>query len=103
MLSKSLEKALNEQINFEYYSAYTYLAMAAYAEDIDFSGAANFFTIQAEEELSHAKKIYDYVNQKGGRVKLEGIEKPRFEYEGLVNIFEEGLKHEQEVTKRIYR
>ena len=51
MLSKTLEKAINEQINFEFYSAYTYLAIAAYAEDLDFSGAANFFKIQAQEEL----------------------------------------------------
>ena len=57
MLSKTLEKAINEQINFEFYSAYTYLAMAAYAEDLDFSGAANFFKIQAQEELDHARNM----------------------------------------------
>lgn len=102
MLSKNLENALNDQINFEYYSAYTYLAMAAYAEDIDFPGAANFFQVQAQEELEHAKKIYDFVFQKGGRVVLEAIEKPRVSYETLLEVFEEGLKHEQTVTKRIY-
>jgi len=102
MLSKNLEKALNDQINFEYYSAYTYLAMSAYAEDIDFPGAANFFQVQAQEELEHAKKIYDYVFQKGGRVELEAIEKPRVEYSNILEVFEEGLKHEQSVTKRIY-
>ena len=102
MLSKTLEKAINEQINFEFYSAYTYLAMAAYAEDLDFSGAANFFKIQAQEELDHARKMYDYVFQKGGRVTLGAIDRPREEYKGLLEIFEEGLKHEQEVTRRIY-
>ena len=102
MLSKSLEKAINEQINFEFYSAYTYLAMAAYAEDLDFSGAANFFKIQAQEELDHARKMYDYVFQMGGRVTLGAIDRPREEYKGLLEIFEEGLKHEQEVTRRIY-
>ena len=40
MISKNLENAINEQINFEFYSAYTYLAMSAYAEEIDFPGAA---------------------------------------------------------------
>ncbi|CAK7038052.1 MAG: Bacterial non-heme ferritin [Peptostreptococcus russellii] len=102
MLSKKLEKALNDQINFEYYSAYTYLAMAAYAEDMDFPGAANFFKVQAQEELDHAMTIYTYVFQKGGRVKLEAIEKPVSKFEGLLDVFEEGLKHEQMVTKRIY-
>lgn len=102
MISKNLENAINEQINFEFYSAYTYLAMSAYAEEIDFPGAANFFKIQAQEELDHARKMYDYLFQKGGKVVLEAIEKPKAEFDNLLNIFEEGLKHEQTVTKRIY-
>lgn len=102
MISKNLENAINEQINFEFYSAYTYLAMSAYAEEIDFPGAANFFKIQAQEELDHARKMYDYLFQKGGKVVLEAIEKPTAEFDNLLNIFEEGLKHEQTVTKRIY-
>ena len=101
MISKNLENAINEQINFEFYSAYTYLAMSAYAEEIDFPGAANFFKIQAQEELDHARKMYDYLFQKGGKVVLEAIEKPKAEFDNLLNIFEEGLKHEQTVTKRI--
>lgn len=102
MISKNLENAINEQINFEFYSAYTYLAMSSYAEEIDFPGAANFFKIQAQEELDHARKMYDYLFQKGGKVVLEAIEKPKAEFDNLLNIFEEGLKHEQTVTKRIY-
>lgn len=102
MLSKNLEKALNDQINFEYYSAYTYLAMSAYAEEMDFPGAANFFKVQAQEELDHARIIYNYVFQKGGRVELEAIKKPRVSYDNILDVFEEGLKHEQMVTKRIY-
>ena len=102
MISENLENAINEQINFEFYSAYTYLAMSAYAEEIDFPGAANFFKIQAQEELDHARKMYDYLFQKGGKVVLEAIEKPKAEFDNLLNIFEEGLKHEQTVTKRIY-
>lgn len=102
MLSENLQNALNDQINFEYYSAYTYLGMAAYAEDLDFPGVANFFKVQAQEEIDHAMTIYNYVFQKGGRVVLDAIDKPRFEYDSLLNVFEEGLKHEQVVTKRIY-
>ena len=102
MISKNLEQAINEQINFEYYSAYTYLAMSAYAEEIDFPGVANFFKIQTREELDHARKMYDYVFQKGGKVILEAIEKPRSQYDDLLTLFEEGLKHEQTVTKKIY-
>ena len=102
MLSNQLLDALNDQVNFEFYSSYTYLAMAAYAESIDLSGVANFFRVQAQEEMSHAMKFYDYIFQKGGMVKLEAIEKPKVEYNNIIEVFETGFNHEQTVTKRIY-
>ncbi|MGV3026794.1 ferritin [Clostridium thermobutyricum] len=102
MLSNQLLDALNDQVNFEFYSSYTYLAMAAYAESIDLSGVANFFRVQAQEEMSHAMKFYDYIFQKGGMVKLETIEKPKVEYNNIIEVFETGFNHEQTVTKRIY-
>ncbi len=64
MLSKNLLNELNEQVNFEFYSSYIYLAMAGYCESIDLVGVANFFRVQAKEELDHAMKLYDYVYQK---------------------------------------
>ena len=70
MLSDLLLEKINSQINIEFYSAYTYLAMSAYAESVDLSGFANFFKIQAEEELFHAMKLYNYVFQKNGFVNL---------------------------------
>ena len=102
MLSNQLLDALNDQVNFEFYSSYTYLAMAAYAESVDLSGVANFFRVQAQEEMSHAMKFYDYIFQKGGMVKLEAIEKPKVEYNNIIEVFETGFNHEQTVTKRIY-
>lgn len=102
MLNERLLNALNDQINFEFYSSYSYLAMAAYAETLDFPGLANFFRVQAQEELFHAMKFYDYVNQKEGRVFLEAIEKPVIEFKDIIDLFEKGYEHEQIVTKRIY-
>lgn len=102
MLNEKLIKALNEQVNFEFYSSYTYLAMAAYAESVDLSGFANFFRVQAQEELFHAMKFYDYIFQKNGTVVLETIEKPNTSYENILDVFMRGYEHEQEVTKRIY-
>ena len=102
MLSEELLEALNDQVNFEFYSSYTYLAMAAYAESVDLSGVANFFRVQAQEEMSHAMKFYDYIFQKGGMVKLETVEKPKIDYSNIIEVFETGFKHEQLVTKRIY-
>ena len=102
MLSDLLLEKINSQINFEFYSAYTYLAMSAYAESVDLSGFANFFKIQAEEELFHAMKLYNYVFQKNGFVNLEAIEKPNKQYSDIIDAFEKGYPHEQIVTKRIY-
>ena len=102
MLSKSLESAINDQVTFEFYSSYTYLAMAAYCESIDLSGFANFFRLQAKEEIDHAMKFYDYVFQKGGTIVLGEIDKPKDTYKDVVEVFETGLAHEELVTKKIY-
>ncbi|WP_251859565.1 ferritin [Clostridium sp. Marseille-Q2269] len=102
MLSEKLLKALNDQINFEFYSSYTYLAMASYAESEDLAGFANFFRIQAQEEIFHAMKFYDYVNQMGGRIILEKIDQPKVEYKTILECFEDGFNHEKIVTNRVY-
>ena len=102
MLSKKLLQGLNDQINFEFYSSYTYLAMAGYCESIDLSGFANFFRVQAKEELDHAMKLYDYVYQKNGSVVLEQVNKPQGNYDGIIDVFEKGYEHEQLVTRKIY-
>lgn len=103
MLSDNLLKNLNDQVNFEFYSSYTYLAMAAYAESVDLGGIANFFRVQAQEELFHAMKLYDYIFQKNGVVELDKIDKPEGKYESIIDVFETGYKHEQLVTRRIYK
>ena len=102
MLSNELLKKINDQINFEFYSSYAYLAMSAYSESVDLSGFANFFKVQAEEELFHAMKLYNYVFQKNGFVDLDAIAKPNTQYSDIIEVFEEAYKHEQFVTGRIY-
>ncbi|MGL5649193.1 MAG: ferritin [Clostridium sp.] len=102
MLSQTLLDSLNEQVNFEFYSSYTYLAMSAFAEANDLPGVANFFRIQAKEELDHAMKFYDYIFQKGGNVILEKVDMPKKDYTSIIEVFEEGFKHEQLVTSKIY-
>ena len=103
MLSEKLLNYLNDQVNFEIYSAYVYLSMAAYCESIDLSGCANFFKVQSQEELFHAMKFYNYIFQKNGVVTLEQIEKPNANYESIAHVFESGYEHEQIVTSKIYK
>ena len=98
MLDERMEETLNFQFNRELYSGYLYLAMAAYFEDQDLSGFANWMRIQAQEELSHAMKFYDYLVQRGSRVLLAEIEEPQSEWDSPVAAFEHVYEHEQMVT-----
>ena len=63
MLSEKMYDALNTQINREIYSAYLYLSMSAYSTYIGLKGFANWFMVQYQEEMSHAMKLYDYINE----------------------------------------
>ena len=101
MLSKKMEKALNEQINKEMYSAYLYMSMSAYSTNIGLSGFANWFMVQYHEEMEHAMKIYDYVHEQGGKVKLMVIDEPPSVFKGPMDMFQKTLKHEQFITKSI--
>jgi len=102
MLSKKLIDAINDQINYELLSSYLYLSIVAYAEANDFHGAANFYRIQAKEEVDHAMKFYNYLCETGARVILKGIPDPVVEFDGYKDTFEKSLAHEKTVTKRIY-
>jgi ferritin len=102
MISAKMTKALNEQINKELYSAYLYFSMAAYLQDENLEGMAGFMKSQAAEEIGHAMKFYSYINDQGGRVVLEAVEKPRTDFAGPQQVFELSLEHEKLVTKSIH-
>lgn len=102
MLSQKLQDAINEQIKNELYSAYLYLSMAAYSEDASLPGFANWMRLQAQEEVSHAMKFFDFVNERGGRVVLYGIDQPPAEFESPTDLFERTLEHERKVTGMIH-
>ncbi|NQS90073.1 ferritin [Patescibacteria group bacterium] len=101
MLSENMIKRLNRQMNREIYSGYLYVGMAAYATELGAAGVANWFTVQMQEEMSHARKFYDYVNQQGGRVRLEAIEEPPQDFSSITDLFEKTLDHEKIVTALI--
>lgn len=101
MLIKKIQDTLNTQINAEIYSAYLYLSMSAYFESVNLKGFANWMRVQAQEELAHAMKFYNYVNERGGRVILRMIEGPPAEWNSPVAAFEHTYRHEQKVTSMI--
>lgn len=98
MLTEKMQDALNQQVNAELYSAYLYLAMEAYFKSINLPGFANWMRVQTQEELLHAMKIYDFINQRNGRVTLKAIAQPQTEWKSPLAVFEAAYKHEQKVT-----
>lgn len=98
MINQRLEDVINKQINAELYSAYLYLSMAAYFESINLPGFANWMRVQFEEEQFHGLKFFDYLASRGGRIKLDAIEVPQFEWKNPLEVFEHTLEHEQHVT-----
>ncbi len=101
MLSEKLQKALNEQINKELFSEYLYLSITAYFHSIGLDGFDNWFEVQTKEEHDHAIKIYNFINQKGGRVILEAIAKPEWDFKSVEEILNKTLEHELFITKSI--
>ncbi len=101
MLSKTIEKALNEQITFEFFSEYLYLAMASYCDSIDLGGFSNWLIAQAEEEHGHALRLFRFVQNREGTVELGALEKPQSIYKDVEDLFEHVLHHERKVTGRI--
>lgn len=102
MISEKLANLLNKQVNNEFDAAQAYVAMAAYCEYNSYSGFANFYLEQAEEERYHAMKMYDYLNDRGIQVKIEATSNPKTDFKSVLDTFEVSLEQEQGVTKSFY-
>jgi len=102
MIGKAMQGAMNEQINKELFSAYLYLSMAAYFEDKNLTGFANWMRMQAGEEREHAMKFFDFIVETGGRVMLKGIDAPKTDWSSSLEVAQEVAAHEAKVTASIY-
>jgi len=101
MISEKLAKALNEQVNAEYYSAYLYHSMSACMERVALKGAANWLFAQAKEEMAHGINIYQYILDRGAVPVLSAIPQPTDSFSGIEEVFESVLAHEEKVTRLI--
>ena len=101
MLNEKVKNLINEQINKEMYSAYLYLDFSNYFGGKGLSGFSKWYRHQAEEEMEHAFKFYDYLHDNGEKVELLAIAKPDKKLTSDIDVLKEGLKHEQYVTSLI--
>ncbi len=94
-------RAINVQINSEFSAWYQYLAMAAFCEREQFTGAARWLKAQSVEEYQHGMKLFDFVLARNGVVELTTIEQPTREYDSFAEVFETALLQEERVTAQI--
>lgn len=102
MLKKSMEDALNKQVNAEFYSSYLYLAMSAYCDSVSMKGFAQWLRRQSAEEMAHGMKIYDYILEAGGTAKFAKIDAPKTSWKSVGEVFDQVYEHEQKVTAMIH-
>lgn len=97
-MNQKIQDAFNTHLNAEIYSSYFYLSMSAYLESENLKGMANWMRIQAQEEMTHVMKFYDFIHDRDGQVILKAIEGPKTEWNSPLEIFEEALAHERLVS-----
>ena len=102
-IAPRMEDALNEHLNQEFFASYLYLSMAAYCETINLPGFAHWMRIQSQEEYDHALKLFNFILDRDGRVALAPISQPPVEFDSALDVMEQTLEHEQDVTKLIDR
>lgn len=101
MINSKLEECFNDQINKEFYSAYLYLAMKVYFQEWNLEGFVNWFDVQVKEEQAHGMGMFNYLNERGGKINLQTIDNPVVKGNSPIEIFEHVLEHEEFVTSRI--
>lgn len=103
MIAKEMEKALNEQIEHEFFSANLYLAMSSWAEDANLPGFAKWLRVQYREEQAHALKMFDYLLDQGAKAVVPAIPAPDAKFQSIAQIFQQVVEHEKGVTARIHK
>jgi len=101
MLTKKIEKILNEQIVKEGYSSNLYLAMASWADTEGYAGIAQWLFAQAEEERMHMMKFVNFINERGGHAIVPSFEEPPAKFDGVKVLFDQVLAHEQYISGSI--
>ena len=102
-MNDRMQEAFNDQINEELFSSYVYLAMTAHFEALNLEGFAAWMSLQAQEEVMHAKRLFDHINRRGGRVALRAIGEPPMDFGSPLETFQKALAHEQHITGCIHK
>ena len=100
-MNSKVKELLNQQVTNELESAYLYLEFSNFFDSRNLEGYANYYKVQAKEEIDHAMRIYDYLHKANENVKLMIIHAPQEEYKTIEDVLDAGLKAEKNVTEMI--
>ncbi len=101
MFVKKLDTAMSKQFNMELYSSYLYLSAAAYLHTKNLEGFAHWMRLQAQEELTHAAKIFDYIIERDGNLVLTDVKAPTATFKSPLAACEAALAHEKKNSKQL--
>ncbi len=101
MLKDKMYTLLNEQVKHELESAYLYYAMVAYFSAEGLDGMAVWMTAQAQEEMAHASKFFNYINERGSKVVLKPLDLSKTSWGSPLEAFRDALQHEEFITAKI--
>ena len=102
MLNAKIQEVLNDQLNFELYSAYIYFSMAAYLQSENLVGMAHWMKTQTQEERGLVLRFYHYINERDGKVMLKQVQVPQIKWSSPLEAFEDAYNHECIVSSRIH-
>ena len=101
MLSQQTIDRLNEQINLEIYSSHLYLQMSSWCAYKSLDGCATFLSQHADEEMTHMRRLLNYLQETGAFAVIDGMQAPPKDFNSLTEMFEKIYEHEKLVTSKI--
>lgn len=93
--------AINRQVAAEFSASFAYLAMAAWCEYRQFTGAGHWFRLQSQEEHAHAMRLLDFLIARHHPVQIGAVAEPRGTFDSLLEVFEAAQAQEQTVSQQI--
>lgn len=101
-METKLISLIQSQINWELYSAYAYYAVAEYYRHQGLDGFHAYFEKQAREEIEHAEKFSEYLQDNDISVKLEDVKVLKKDFQSVRDPLVFFVEHEKEVTSLIH-
>jgi len=87
-LDKEVVDLLLPRLKDEYNAFYFYRAASNWCQNVGYFKAAEFFAKESADELTHAKKIEDYLVDWNISPELPTVDRPQITFGGLIDVIE---------------